>query len=169
VSYQSVFIYYLIRGAMGSLRYIPTSISRIKTEARLEDPNNLIELSSASRNTVCLKHQYFDYQGTNSFLVNDEYLVNRAGIVPGLKIVDSTGAGDSFIGAFLLSRFFSQEIENPIQFGLQFGAWVAGRKLEGPGSRTTLPKGTEVDKVLGKDIVSVQSTLERVVTTFNGD
>ena len=155
---------------MGSLHFVPVSLRRIQAEEGLTEASNLIEVNPATdgTDTSTIRHQYFDRQESCTMLVNNKYLVHRAGVVPNLKIVDSTGAGDSFIGAFLLSSLFFPEVENPIQFGLQFGAWVAGRKLEGPGSRTTLPKGTDVDSSLGKDIASVKSSLERIVTPFNG-
>ena len=54
-------------------------------------------------------------------------------------------------------------------FTLQFGAWVGGRKLEGPGARSALPTGNDVDCRLGSDETAVKAELAKVLFPFNGD
>jgi sugar/nucleoside kinase (ribokinase family) len=50
-------------------------------------------------------------------------------------IVDTTGAGDSFIGGFIFA-FLNNYAEEDC---LRIATWVASEKLRGAGSRSTLP------------------------------
>jgi sugar/nucleoside kinase (ribokinase family) len=93
------------------------------------------------------------------------YAIRRAGVLSDVKVVDTTGAGDAFIGGYLLAQLVP-EFKDPIQAGLEFGCWVGGRKLEGPGARTTLPTATVVDEALGKDPLEVQQTLKYILSPF---
>lgn len=57
-------------------------------------------------------------------------------------IVDTTGAGDSFIGGYIYSS--SKLCQSGVGFNntlfrLKFASWVAGKKILGNGARTTLP------------------------------
>ena len=83
--------------------------------------------------------------------------------------MDTTGAGDAFIGGYLMAKLFvpaSELNDDPIQFALFFGAWVAGRKVEGPGARSTLPNGVEIDKALGKTKLSIKKSLASKLLPF---
>ncbi len=109
--------------------------------------------------------------------VNDEkedllctarYHLETAGVLSNVEIVDTTGAGDAFFGAFLLARLHSEMKHKP-RLALSFASWVAGRKLGGPGARTTIPRAHEVDEELGEDIEQMQRSLQLRVGGFQFD
>jgi hypothetical protein len=50
---------------------------------------------------------------------------------------------------------------------LEFGSWVAGRKLLGPGARSALPKGSDVDEILGTNYTEIKSKLKETLSPFN--
>jgi len=105
---------------------------------------------------------------------SSEYLIQTTGVLDDVHVVDTTGAGDAFIGGYILGRRMmmtsisdsdgtkeeSETTKSGVGVALKLGAWVGGRKLEGPGSRLGLPKGSDVDECLGH-------TLEEVVTSLN--
>ena len=97
-----------------------------------------------------------------------EHSVRQVGTLRGTHVVDTTGAGDAFIGGFLLAKLFgpSQPVDDPIQFALSFGAWVAGRKVAGPGPRSDLPKGNDVDEDLGNTKDAIQKALVSKLKPF---
>ena len=83
--------------------------------------------------------------------------------------MDTTGAGDAFIGGYILAKLFgpSQPVDDdPIQFALSFGAWVAGRKVAGPGPRSALPNGNDVDEDLGNTKDAIQKALVSKLSPF---
>ncbi|GAX23585.1 hypothetical protein FisN_12Hh151 [Fistulifera solaris] len=109
--------------------------------------------------------------------VNDEkedvlctarYHLETAGILSNVEIVDTTGAGDAFFGAYLLAKLHSQMRHKP-RLALSFASWVAGRKLGGPGARTAIPRAHEVDEELGEDIEQMQRSLQLCVGGFQFD
>ena len=105
-----------------------------------------------------------DNDDNGTFVVKtgeDSFVVTTAGVLSGLDIVDTTGAGDAFIGGYLWSR-----LTHGCQSDLKFGAWVGGRKLQGPGARSTLPTKKDVETCLGKTPQQIQETLERLVGPF---
>jgi len=94
------------------------------------------------------------------------YTIHSAGVLrKDINIVDPTGAGDAFIGAFILSRFASTTKDH-IQFGLNFGSWVAGRKLGGTGARSALPRASAVDMCLGRTVEEMEATLSSSISGF---
>lgn len=60
----------------------------------------------------------------------------------------------------------SNEIEDRVQFALEFGSWVGGRKLEGPGARRALPTSLVVDETLGLDVGIVKNSLREMLSRF---
>lgn len=110
-----------------------------------------------------------------------DYRIHVAGRLSKATIVDTTGAGDAFIGAYLLMKQFlentsrlskecdSTEVQvDSVQLCLEFASWVAGRKLTGPGARSALPSGKDVDHLLGTDLVTIQKSLQTVISPFGG-
>lgn len=80
------------------------------------------------------------------------------GAFTGGKVVDTTGAGDSFIGGFLTALWAHSSAESSqdatatydvqaLGRALRIGSRVAARKIEMPGARSGLPK-IEEDKFL---------------------
>ena len=90
-----------------------------------------------------------------------------SGILPNIAIVDTTGAGDAFIGGYLLALLVSEdEVPSTIGLAMPLGAWVAGRKLEGPGVWDALPTSVDVDSMLGEDTEQLFQQLGRIITSF---
>ena len=56
-----------------------------------------------------------------------------------------------------------------VNMAMGFGSWVAGKKLEGPGARSALPVGKDVDSFLGSDFSSVGQRLKQTLTTLVGE
>ena len=94
------------------------------------------------------------------------------GAFTGGKIVDTTGAGDSFIGGFLSALWtYAAQVEDdsghatiptsdPTVLGraMRIASRVAARKIEKPGARAGLPKRSE-DEVLTKDFQALLAKL----------
>jgi len=99
--------------------------------------------------------------------VTADYLIGTAGVLSNVKVVDTTGAGDSFIGGFLLLRFVtSTTFRHSMTTCLQFGSWVGGRKLQGFGARGALPTATDVDTDLGTTNKAVAESLTKRLSPF---
>ncbi|KAL3903652.1 MAG: hypothetical protein SGILL_010366, partial [Bacillariaceae sp.] len=93
--------------------------------------------------------------------------VITCGAYTGGKVVDTTGAGDSFIGGFL-TALWSHSAETAkstsiasdasvLGRALRIGSRVAARKIEQPGARSGLPKLDE-DAVLQKEFETLLKT-----------
>ncbi len=96
-----------------------------------------------------------------------DHLVHTTGIIVGTKIVDTTGAGDAFIGGYLLATLLTQKPDRNVPFAMNFGSWVAGKKLAGPGARNSLPTGLDVDQRLGMSIDEIDEQLRSLISPFN--
>jgi sugar/nucleoside kinase (ribokinase family) len=103
------------------------------------------------------------------------YKIHKAGSLRNINVVDTTGAGDCFIAGFILSSVLwkaatdSHSHNSNGQFSmedlaLRMGSWVAGKKIGGLGSRTSLPIGKDLDAELGTtDFVTVWNALKKIV------
>jgi hypothetical protein len=109
--------------------------------------------------------------GKSSSIDAAYYKIHQSGVLLDLKIVDTTGAGDAFIGGFLLAKIGAGSDdcsdEESVPLALNFASWVAGKKIEGPGARHSLPTGTEVDQLLGTTIPEIRVALMQTLTPFN--
>ena len=91
------------------------------------------------------------------------YLVHFFGVAKDVQIVDTTGAGDSFIGGYLMARLLSSSAS----FCVHFASWVAGQKLQGSGARSSLPTGNDLDRKLGTSLFKIESTLAGLISEYD--
>ena len=108
---------------------------------------------------------------TSSFKVGKHrYRLHCTGRVNNVNVIDTTGAGDAFIGGYILSNLlmqnFNQENFNKKRFCLNFSSWVAAKKIMGPGARANLPSGREVDEELGLSIPNMANNLRVKMQPF---
>lgn len=99
---------------------------------------------------------------------NKMYGFLEKGVVNNIHIVDTTGAGDSYIAGYMLSHFFLQDSSSSFGesfdgegFKMSFASWVASLCIGGIG-RSALPVGTDVDCVLGTDSSSMSRRLLQI-------
>jgi hypothetical protein len=116
-------------------------------------------------------------------IANSNYQLHCAGKPRNVKVIDTTGAGDAFIGGYILSNILMQSYKyqhggqdstsnnglNKTKFCLDFGSWVAGKKIMGPGARAALPSGRDVDVELGSDVFQIMDSLQEKVEAFDTD
>lgn len=96
-------------------------------------------------------------------LCSAELTIRRSGVLASVTVADTTGAGDAFIGGYIVARV---DETMDVESCLRLGSFVAGRKLEGAGARTSLPTGADVDTILGKSPPLIQGKLRQVVGPF---
>jgi hypothetical protein len=143
-----------------------------------------------SKNTIHLYHKYTEVwyggeqkrsqhrrqqstisSGKSNSIDAVHYKVHQSGVLLDLKIVDTTGAGDAFIGGFLLAKIGAASDDcadkHSVPLALNFASWVAGKKIEGPGARHSLPTGTQVDQLLGTTVPEIRASLLQTLTPFN--
>lgn len=168
---------------MGALQY---QLANLKVVDDCHDTLNEVLITESAKeedDIFRVKHRYSSsprIPTTNrSFVAESDYLVHSSGVLRNVSVVDTTGAGDAFIGAYLVAILASTEPNadmSPNETDLQcynvalamsLGSWVAGKKLEGAGVREALPMGQDVDDNLGTDMASVQSQLRRIISPFN--
>ena len=91
----------------------------------------------------------------------------EVGIDKGTNVVDTTGAGDAFIGSFI-AFLYRPEIDNlqgnKDHFLLRCATWVAGLSIEGIG-RGTYPNIGELRKriVPSNDLKDIESFLQSII------
>ena len=155
-------------GSMGALHFKQIKSSKNSNTSGGDESKNVIDIEFKDKNTVHIRHSFDD--GVESF--DNLYEVYETGILKDVKVVDTTGAGDAFIGGYILISTVQLEdrelkaIGSKVQFALETGSFVGGRKVEGPGARTTLPTGMDFDH-LGSRIVDVKSSLQTLLGAFN--
>lgn len=138
----------ITKGGMGAIHVKPTSFEKQKSASNVvvvNHPGNIVQ--EVTDGDV----------GTKT-----RYKVQSTGVLKEVDVVDSTGAGDAFIGGYLVAW----SCGFLVQFSLTFGAWVGGKKLEGPGARSTLPHSVNVDEQLGTSAADVESSLLVLLDSF---
>lgn len=155
----------ITRGDEGAVHVQCKSITTTTFDPEKDDSTTSnrmeIEVQEGPLNAVKVKHMFTD----ETTLCSAVYNVSTVGVLSKVKIVDTTGAGDTFIGAFILSRL-SPATKNDLQTCLRFSSWVGGNKLSGPGARTAIPRASTVDSTLGKDYHSWKRSLLELVGSF---
>jgi sugar/nucleoside kinase (ribokinase family) len=160
----------ITRGSQGSALIRCDSI-QIKEENKQIMPVNEVSVSVFDNGVMraSVKQVFSDVNDEKEdVLCTARYHLETAGILSNAEIVDTTGAGDAFFGAFLLAKLHS-ELKHKPRLALSFASWVAGRKLGGPGARTAIPRAHEVDEELGEDIEQMQRSLQLCVGGFRFD
>lgn len=139
-----------------------------KTKGDVPPENSVAVSRNADPNDgYLIEHTVAELTASSGMLVTKStYLIRKTGVVQNPWIVDTTGAGDAFIGGFIVMQLCDAGFQDVIQSGLDFGSWVAGRKLEGPGARSALPRSSDVDEVLGTSAEQVQASLRRNLLPF---
>jgi sugar/nucleoside kinase (ribokinase family) len=149
---------------MGALHYQPLSATIENTSGK---DLNTIDVKSNDE-TIHVRHQFVDVVNGERVSCNAEYAVHQVGVHRDIDIVDTTGAGDAFIGGYLMARLATEsQTTESIQFPLDFATWVSARKLQGPGARSSLPTGVDVDTLLGRSLDVVKTTLKGQLGSFN--
>jgi sugar/nucleoside kinase (ribokinase family) len=148
-----------------------------------------------------LQHTFSRRQSSSSSEVTTTtivatYSIQTSGVLQNIHVVDTTGAGDAFMGAFLLFRIAllqqqqqqddcytnhdnivsprptttttmqPQQLQNRRRCLLDFAGWVAGHKVQGPGARMALPTARDVDEALGTSLLQIQESLGQLVGEF---
>ena len=127
---------------------------------------NEIHISQDS-SLIQIQHNYTELVDGTKAVVRTGFKAHQSGVLPDLRIVDTTGAGDAFCGGFIVARVACGGSEETTQFCMDFGSWVAGKKLEGPGARMALPSGTDVDNSLGDNFLKMRDALQEKLNSFN--
>jgi sugar/nucleoside kinase (ribokinase family) len=162
----------ITKGNMGALSVQCDSVEWLEGDD--DASSNQIELSvDCGSDVVRVHHGFSDRSDTfrdEKRQLSAEYQIHRAGVLPDIDVVDTTGAGDAFIGGYILAQLIpddtKSDFKDQLQTSLEFGCWVGGRKLQGPGARSALPKAADVDIGLGTDVSLVQNALKDILTPF---
>lgn len=78
--------------------------------------------------------------GENGVMYAKNGVINKYAAIP-VKAIDTTAAGDSFLGAFVSQLFRDQKIHDAIKFGIKAAAITVKRK----GAQKSLPSLDEVE------------------------
>jgi len=157
-------------GSMGALHYklIESSKnSESSSTANNGESQNTIDIELDGTNIVHIRHLFDDGEK----LSNNLYEVHQAGILKDATVVDTTGAGDAFIGGHILMSNIAfeegkDEIIDKFQFALEMGSFVSGRKVGGPGARIALPTGRDFD-LLGSSAADAKASLQKLLGMFD--
>lgn len=165
------------KGDQGSLSILTTLITEKCLPSNESFLSNQLEISQKGADHVLAHHIFTERSRRLAPIdkvrsISATYDIRKAGVLTNVKIVDTTGAGDAFIGGFLISRLFlfggSSSSSDSVQSCLDFASWVSGRKLRGYGSRSALPTAADLDKILGRTPADVQVSLRKLLGPFRG-
>eukprot|EP00980_Cylindrotheca_fusiformis_P028895 scaffold22671_cov164-Cylindrotheca_fusiformis.AAC.4 len=155
-------------GAKGALHYRPLSVKIGSSPSKIL---NNVDIQQ-TKDMIQLVHETVDRINSQTVSCRAEYAIHQVGVVGDIDIVDTTGAGDAFIGGYLIASYSTEPkpttTEETVQFPLDFATWVSAVKLQGPGARSSLPTGCDVDNVLGSSLDLVKSKLKQQLGFFNG-
>jgi sugar/nucleoside kinase (ribokinase family) len=135
------------------------------TEEGSADYHEVVATNSAYSKIVQVNQNVVEGDASATWKAHYSYKVHYAGVLADAHVIDTTGAGDAFIGGYILTQLLATTNYDPM-FGLEFGAWVGGKKLSGPGARSALPKGCEADNQLGRIPGEVQDRLGKLLRPF---
>ena len=159
-------------GSMGALHFKQIESSKNSKSGSTSSGSksqNTIEIVFEDTNKIFIRHSFED----GGEIFNILYEVHQAGSLKDAPVVDTTGAGDAFIGGYLLMSNIACEEEEAIgskvQMALETGSFVGGRKVGGAGARTTLPTGSEFDLLLGSSAIDVKASLKILLGSFHYD
>ena len=114
------------------------------------------------------------YESKKIWMQRHEFHIMKMGIMKNIHILDTTGAGDAFIGGIIFHSLLKQlglhqlcnlSKKDKLQFAMMLSTWVAGKKLEGLGSRQTLPNGHQILIELGSSITEIQKKLKEHISS----
>ena len=134
-------------------------------------PTNEIQILLNDGVRPIVRHSYIEARSPltkvdsalDDFSSSVDYMLHQSGVLKGVDIVDTTGAGDAFIGGYIMARLASKSVP----FCMDFASWVGGQKVQGPGARSALPKGATVNEILGSDLASVETAVRQKLSSFN--
>jgi len=159
----------ITKGELGSLHVKCDSLNlsdpvAFGSEGGFELNQICVKRTDASGSSVEVSHEFFDRigRGCETIKFKSNYTIRLVGPMRDCKVHDTTGAGDAFVGGFLIGRlqgFSSEEC-------LKLGAWVSGRKVEGPGARTSLPDSDVMGKFLGSNSADIVKSLDQLVGEY---
>ncbi|XP_002445656.1 ribokinase isoform X2 [Sorghum bicolor] len=111
---------------------------KIDIEALLESLEKKVDQSSTTPNCITSKANLrISADGVGS--INGRLLLGTAEVIPPDELIDTTGAGDAFIGAVLYGLCTGMPPERMLPFASQ----VAGCGCRGLGARSSLPHRTD--------------------------
>lgn len=147
----------ITKGQHGSIHVECASIEIVDEECRNQQVEHKVTLEefddgNCERETCTyrLEQVFEEHRPASIRTVRVVYQVRAVGILPNTPIVDTTGAGDAFLGGYLAAKLDSTLFPTIVDC-LRLGTWVAGHKIQGAGARTTLPTAKERDVKLGLD------------------
>lgn len=162
-------------GSMGALHYKQIELSKDSESSSVNSSqaHNTIDVKFEDKNLFHIRHSYNEGLEVSNF----SYEVRQVGILKDAMVVDTTGAGDAFIGGFILMSNLAFEegndevemIGGKNQICLEMGSFVGGRKVGGPGARSALPKGRDIDLLVGSSAVEAKASLENQLGSFNNN
>ena len=159
------FIHVVYRGSMGAIHIQNCGIRKANKD--VPPINDIVVSFNTDLNHIRIEHKVAELISSSGMLLTEStYLIRKTGVVQNPSIVDTTGAGDAFIGGYIVMKLCDTGFQDVMQSALDFGSWVAGRKLGGPGARSALPKSSDVDEVLGTSPEQVQASLRKTLLPF---
>lgn len=169
--------YSVYRGGMGALHYQPEMIHNEEDVTTCSSQGvialnevKIEKLASEFGDIARLLYRFRALRTTDDHPEQTKcclFNVKSTGVSLNAPIVDTTGAGDAFIGGYILASCAStQNSSQTIHFNMQFGSWVAGQKIGGVGVRDALPKGCDVDTQLGPNTHDIYHCLKQTISEF---